>query len=66
MFLICSIDEPGLCQAYALDRVYKLAVSMPEAPLLRFRAATAGLPRTTEAESGWLSSASARTCSVTR
>jgi hypothetical protein len=34
----------------ALDRVYKLAVSLPVAPLLRFRAATAGLPRATEAE----------------
>jgi hypothetical protein len=34
----------------ALDRVYKLAVSLPEAPLDRFRATTAGLPRTTEAE----------------
>jgi hypothetical protein len=34
----------------ALDRVYKLAVSLPEAPLQRFRAATAALPRTTEAE----------------
>jgi hypothetical protein len=34
----------------ALDRVYKLAVSLPEAPLDRFRAKTANLPRTTEAE----------------
>jgi hypothetical protein len=34
----------------ALDRVYKLAMSLPEAPLLRFRAATAKLPQTTEAE----------------
>ncbi len=34
----------------ALDRVYKLAVSLPTAPLDRFRAETAGLPRTTEAE----------------
>jgi hypothetical protein len=34
----------------ALDRVYKLSVSLPEAPLDRFRAKTAGLPRTTEAE----------------
>jgi hypothetical protein len=34
----------------ALDRVYKLAVSLPDAPLLRFQTATAGLPRTTEAE----------------
>jgi hypothetical protein len=34
----------------ALDRVYKLAMSLPEAPLDRFRAQTANLPRTTEAE----------------
>jgi hypothetical protein len=34
----------------ALDRFYKLAVSLPEAPLDRFRARTANLPRTTEAE----------------
>jgi hypothetical protein len=33
----------------ALDRVYKLGVSLPDAPLARFRARTAGLPRTTEA-----------------
>jgi hypothetical protein len=34
----------------ALDRVYKLAVSLPDVPLLRFRTETGGLPRTTEAE----------------
>jgi hypothetical protein len=34
----------------ALDRVYKLAVSLPDAPLARFRAQTARLPQTTEAE----------------
>jgi hypothetical protein len=34
----------------ALDRVYKLAVSLPDVPLARFRAKTVGLPRTTEAE----------------
>ena len=34
----------------ALDRVYKLAVSLPDAPLSRFQVETAGLPRTTEAE----------------
>ena len=33
-----------------LDRVYKLAMSLPEAPLDRFKAKTANLPRTTEAE----------------
>jgi hypothetical protein len=34
----------------ALDRVYKLGVSLPDAPLSRFRAQTAGLPQTTEIE----------------
>lgn len=34
----------------ALDRVYRLAVSLPDAPLVRFRAKTVTLPRTTEAE----------------
>ncbi|SRR5258708_25193492 len=34
----------------ALDRAYKLAVSLPDVPLARFHAKTAGLPRTTEAE----------------
>jgi hypothetical protein len=40
-----------LTQLYAaLDRVYRLAVSLPEAPLLRFRAKAANLPQATEAE----------------
>jgi hypothetical protein len=34
----------------ALDRAYKLAVSLPDAPLARFHAETAALPRATEAE----------------
>jgi hypothetical protein len=34
----------------ALDRVYKLAMSLPEAPLDRFKAKTASLPRNTEAD----------------
>ena len=34
----------------ALERVYKLSVSLPAAPLTRFQVKTAGLPRTTEAE----------------
>ncbi|MBV9203314.1 MAG: HNH endonuclease [Alphaproteobacteria bacterium] len=34
----------------ALDRVYKLGTSLPDAPLARFRAQTARLPQTTEAE----------------
>jgi hypothetical protein len=33
-----------------LDRVYKLGVSLPDAPLARFRAQTARLPQTTEVE----------------
>jgi HNH endonuclease len=33
-----------------LDRVYKLAVSLPDAPLTRFRVKTKGLLQTTEAE----------------
>lgn len=33
-----------------LERVYRLAVSLPDAPLARFEEAVAGLPRTTEAE----------------
>jgi len=34
----------------ALDRAYKLAVSLPDAPLARFRAKITSLPQTTEAE----------------
>lgn len=34
----------------ALDRVYKLGVALPDAPLARFRAQTSHLPQTTEAE----------------
>jgi len=34
----------------ALDRVYKFAVSLPDAPLGRFQVKTAGLTRTTKAE----------------
>lgn len=33
-----------------LDSVYRLAVSLPQAPLDRFKAKTAGLPQTTEEE----------------
>jgi hypothetical protein len=40
----------SLAQLHAgLDRVYKLAVSLPEAPLERFQAKIKGLPQTTEA-----------------
>jgi hypothetical protein len=54
-----SIRGPGLATFVflnpaqlhaALDRVYKLAVSLPDAPLGRFQKKTADLPRTTEAE----------------
>ena len=54
-----SIAGPGLATFIlktptdlhgALDRVYKLAISLPDAPLARFRAKTATLPRTTEVE----------------
>lgn len=45
-YLLATITELHA----ALDRVYKLAVSLPDAPLARFRMATAGLPNTTEAE----------------
>jgi hypothetical protein len=34
----------------ALDRLYTLAISLPDLPLSHFRARTAALPRTTEAE----------------
>jgi hypothetical protein len=34
----------------ALDRVHKLGVSLPDAPLARFRAQTSHLPETTEVE----------------
>jgi hypothetical protein len=34
----------------ALDRVYKLAVSLPDAPLKRFQLKAKALPQTTEAE----------------
>jgi hypothetical protein len=42
---------PMLGELYrALERVYKLGVSLPDAPLDAFRKATAHLPQTTEAE----------------
>jgi len=34
----------------ALDRVYKLGLSLPDAPLARFRTQTANLPQTTDVE----------------
>jgi hypothetical protein len=56
---IAGIASPGfaiyafasLQQLYqTLERVYKLGVSLPDAPLESFKKATAHLPRTTEAE----------------
>lgn len=58
---LTGIDMPGpgrarysfdnLGQLYAaLSRVYKLAISLPDAPLREFEAKVEGLPRTTEAE----------------
>jgi hypothetical protein len=45
-FIFSTIKELHV----ALDRVYKLAMSLPEAPLDRFKSKTSNLPRTTEAE----------------
>lgn len=48
---LLTLSFPTLPDLYAaLDRIYKLSVSLPDAPLERFRKATAKLPRTTEAE----------------
>lgn len=48
-FATCAFASPQ--QLYeTLDRVYKLGLSLPDAPLESFRKATAHLPRTTEAE----------------
>jgi len=45
-FLVATLSELHA----ALDRVYKLAISLPDAPLTRFRIKTKGLPQSTEAE----------------
>jgi hypothetical protein len=45
-FLLATLSELHA----ALDRVYKLAVSLPDAPLSRFRVKTKDLPQRTEAE----------------
>ena len=48
---LVTFELPTLSQLHAaLDRVYKLSVSLPDAPLTRFRIKTKDLPRTTEAE----------------
>jgi hypothetical protein len=46
---VFAFSELGRLYA-AMDRVYKLGVSLPDAPLAEFQKETAGLPRTTEAE----------------
>lgn len=46
-----TFEFPTLSALHAtLDQVYRLGVSLPEAPLTRFHARSAGLPQTTEAE----------------
>ena len=48
---IASFVFDKLAELYAaLDRVYRLGVSLPDAPLQQFRAATKNMPQTTEAE----------------
>jgi hypothetical protein len=48
---VATFALAGLTELHAtLDRVYKLAMSLPEAPLDRFKAKMANLARTTEAE----------------
>ncbi|MBR1032961.1 HNH endonuclease [Bradyrhizobium liaoningense] len=48
---LVTFSFPSLPELHsALERVYRLSVSLPEAPLDRFKAKTASLPRTTEAE----------------
>jgi hypothetical protein len=48
---VATFGLAGLTELHTtLDRVYKLAMSLPAAPLDRFNAKTANLPRTTEAE----------------
>lgn len=48
---IATFAFEKLAELYAaLDRVYRLGVSLPDAPLEQFRAATKNMPQTTEAE----------------
>jgi hypothetical protein len=48
---LASFEFATLAQLHAaLDRVYKLTISLPDAPLTRFQVKTASLPRVTEAE----------------
>jgi HNH endonuclease len=48
---LITFELSALSQLHAaLDRVYRLSVSLPDAPLTRFRIKTKDLPRSTEAE----------------
>jgi hypothetical protein len=48
---LVTFELPTLGRLHAaLDRVYKLSVSLPDAPLTRFRVKTKNLPQSTEAE----------------
>jgi hypothetical protein len=48
---LVTFELPALSQLHAaLDRVYKLSVSLPDAPFTRFRIKTKDLPRSTESE----------------
>jgi HNH endonuclease len=48
---LVTVELPTLSQLHAaLDRVYKLSVSLPDAPLTRFLIKTKDLPQNTEAE----------------
>jgi hypothetical protein len=48
---LVTFEFSSLSQLHAaLDRVFKLSVSLPDAPLTRFRIKTKDLPRSTEAE----------------
>jgi len=45
---VLLVDDEALTRA--VDRAWKLAMSLPPTPLVAFEAAVAGMPRTTEAE----------------
>ena len=46
IFMFLTLEELH----YALDRTYRLSLSLPDAPLQQFLSATSGAPRSTEAE----------------
>jgi HNH endonuclease len=48
---LCTVTFPALTELHrALDRVYRLSVSLPQMPLHAFEHETSALPRTTEAD----------------